>query len=122
MKSMKIILGIVGLLVVCSGMTFGEEVQLGKVEQAKIELPKVDCKEHGSLIISEQEIMDEIVKLQKEKDMEDIDNLWKGTVENNQVIGFALKKLSTPESQRRIHSSLMANSIFLRKFRLQIPS
>lgn len=55
--------------------------------------------------------MDEIVKLQKEKDMEDIDNLWKGTVENNQVIGFALKKLATPESQRRIHSSLMAKTL-----------
>ncbi len=44
--------------------------------------------------------------------MEDIDNLWKGTVENNQVIGlFALKKLVTPESQRRIHSSLMAKTL-----------
>ena len=42
---------------------------------------------------------------------EDIENLWKGTVENNQVIGFALKKLSTPESQRRIHSSLMAKTL-----------
>ena len=43
--------------------------------------------------------------------MEDIENLWKGTVENNQVIGFALKKLATPESQRRIHSSLMAKTL-----------
>ena len=111
MRSRKIIIGIVGLLLISSGMTFGDEVQLGKVEQAKIQLPKVDCKEQGSLVISEQEIMDEIVKLQKEKDMEDIDNLWKGTVENNQVIGFALKKLSTPESQRRIHSSLMAKTL-----------
>ena len=55
--------------------------------------------------------MEEIVKLQKEKDLEDIENLWKGTVENNQVIGFALKKLATPESQRRIHSSLMAKTL-----------
>ena len=37
--------------------------------------------------------------------------LWKGTVENNQIIEFALKKLSTPESQRRIHSSLMAKTL-----------
>lgn len=111
MRSMKVILGIVSLLLVFSGMTYGDEVVLGNVEQAKIELPKVDYKGQGSLVISEQEIMDEIVKLQKEKDMEDIDNLWKGTVENNQVIGFALKKLSTPESQRRIHSSLMAKTL-----------
>lgn len=87
------------------------EIHLGTVEQAKIELPKVDYKGKDSLIINEQQIMDEIVKLQKEKDMEDIDNLWKGTVENNQVIGFALKKLATPESQRRIHSSLMAKTL-----------
>lgn len=84
---------------------------MGTVEQNKIELPKIDYKDKESLVISEQEIMDEIVKLQREKDLEDIDNLWKGTVENNQVIGFALKKLATPESQRRIHSSLMAKTL-----------
>lgn len=88
-----------------------EEIHLGEVEQAKIELPKVDYKAAESLVISDQEIMDEIVKLQKDKDLEDIDALWKGTVENNPVIGFALKKLSTPESQRRIHSSLMAKTL-----------
>lgn len=87
------------------------EVHLGEVEQTKIEIPKPDYKGKDSLVISEQEIMDEIVKLQKEKDIEDIDNLWKGTVENNQVIGFAMKKLATPESQRRIHSSLMAKTL-----------
>lgn len=87
------------------------EVHLEEVPQAKYELPKVEYKEKDSLLISDKEIMDEIVKLQREKDLEDIDNLWKGTVENNQVIGFALKKLATPESQRRIHSSLMAKTL-----------
>lgn len=87
------------------------EVHLEEVQQAKYELPKVEYKEKDSLLISDKEIMDEIVKLQREKDLEDIDNLWKGTVENNQVIGFALKKLATPESQRRIHSSLMAKTL-----------
>ena len=88
-----------------------EEVQLGDVEQTKIDLPKVDYNGKESLVISDKEIMDEIVKLQREKDVEDIERLWKGTVENNQVIGFALKKLATPESQRRIHSSLMAKTL-----------
>lgn len=88
-----------------------EEIHLGEVEQTKIELPKVDYKETDTLVISDKEIMDEIIRLQKEKDLDDIDALWKGTVENNQVIGFALKKLSTPESQRRIHSSLMAKTL-----------
>lgn len=62
-------------------------------------------------MVNDEQVLQELVKLQKDKDVEDIENLWKGTVENNQVIGFALKKLSTPESQRRIHSSLMAKTL-----------
>ncbi len=110
MKKILIVLGIAGLIMPVTCVS-GEEVQLGDVKQTQIELPKVDYKDKESLVISDKEIMDEIVKLQKEKDLEDIDRLWKGTVENNQVIGFALKKLSTPESQRRIHSSLMAKTL-----------
>lgn len=111
MRKLVIFLGIIGIIAQPTLATEDGEIHLGTVEQAKIELPKVDYKGKDSLIINEQQIMDEIVKLQKEKDMEDIDNLWKGTVENNQVIGFALKKLATPESQRRIHSSLMAKTL-----------
>ncbi len=111
MKKLLIILGIVGILSTKVFAIEGEEVKLDNVEPAKIELPDIDYKDKDSLVISDKEIMDEIIKLQKEKDVEDIDNLWKGTVENNQVIGFALKKLSTPESQRRIHSSLMAKTL-----------
>lgn len=111
MRKLVIFLGIIGIIAQPALATEDGEINLGTVEQAKIELPKVDYKGKDSLVINEQQIMDEIVKLQKEKDMEDIDNLWKGTVENNQVIGFALKKLATPESQRRIHSSLMAKTL-----------
>ncbi len=111
MRKLVIFLGIIGIIAQPALATEDGEIHLGTVEQAKIELPKVDYKGKDSLIINEQQIIDEIVKLQKEKDMEDIDNLWKGTVENNQVIGFALKKLATPESQRRIHSSLMAKTL-----------
>ncbi len=111
MRKLVIILGIISILTPSVWAVEEGEVQLGTVEQNKIELPKIDYKDKESLVISEQEIMDEIVKLQREKDLEDIDNLWKGTVENNQVIGFALKKLATPESQRRIHSSLMAKTL-----------
>lgn len=111
MRKLVIFLGIIGIIAQPALATEDGEIHLGTVEQAKIELPKVDYKGKDSLIINEQQIMDEIVKIQKEKDMEDIDNLWKGTVENNQVIGFALKKLATPESQRRIHSSLMAKTL-----------
>ena len=106
MRKLLIILGIMSVIATpVVAFEDSGEVHLGDVEQAKYELPKVEYKEKDSLLISDKEIMDEIVKLQREKDLEDIDNLWKGTVENNQVIGFALKKLATPESQRRIHSS-----------------
>ncbi len=43
------------------------EIHLGEVEQNKIELPKLDYKDKDSLVISDKEIMDEIVRLQKEK-------------------------------------------------------
>ena len=111
MKKLLIVLGIVSIITAPVSASEVEEVELGEVTQVKIELPKVDYKDKESLLISDKEIMDEIIRLQKEKDLEDIDKLWKGTVENNQVIGFALKKLSTPESQRRIHSSLMAKTL-----------
>ncbi len=88
-----------------------DEVRLDNVDAPKIEIPKNNVKMRDSMVISDKEILEEIIKHQKEKDLEDIENLWKGTVENNQVIGFALKKLATPESQRRIHSSLMAKTL-----------
>ena len=112
MRKLLIFLGIMSVIATpVVAFEDSGEVHLEEVQQAKYELPKVEYKEKDSLLISDKEIMDEVVKLQREKDLEDIDNLWKGTVENNQVIGFALKKLATPESQRRIHSSLMAKTL-----------
>ena len=111
MKKIIVLLGIFGMLFNSVSIVMAEEVTLENVEKPQIEIPKLDYKDKESLVISEEEVMDQIVKLQRDKDMEDIDNLWKGTVANNQVIGFALKKLATPESQRRIHSSLMAKTL-----------
>ncbi len=102
---------LVWLLILVGIPVLADEVTLGKVEAQKIELPKTDVKAKQSLVVNDEQILQELVNRQKEKDLEDIENLWKGTVENNQVIGFALKKLATPESQRRIHSSLMAKTL-----------
>lgn len=103
---------LVWLLIFFIGLpVLADEVSLGNVEAQKIELPKTNVDSKKSLVVNDQQVIDELVKLQKDKDIEDIENLWKGTVENNQVIGFALKKLATPESQRRIHSSLMAKTL-----------
>ena len=111
MKKMLIILGIACFLSGSFAPVIADEVQLRGVDKPKIEIPKNDYKKSDSLLLDDEQTMEQIVKLQREKDMEDIDNLWKGTVSNNQVIGFALKKLSTPESQRRIHSSLMSKTL-----------
>lgn len=90
---------------------YSSEIKLESATTQKIDLPQINIKKSETMLIKDKTVIDEIVKLQKEKDLEDIENLWRGTVENNQVIGFALKKLSTPESQRRIHSSLMAKTL-----------
>ena len=37
--------------------------------------------------------------------------LWKATVENNNIIKFAMKKLSVPPNQQRYHSSILAKSV-----------
>ena len=66
---------------------------------------------NDSLLLNDSEELSKIIEEQKQHDIKDLEMLWKGTVENNQVIEFALKKLATPESQRRIHSSLMAKTL-----------
>ena len=81
------------------------------IEKQEIQLKETQNQLKGSLLINDSNDWDELVAEQKEHDLKDLELLWKGTVENNQVIEFALKKLATPESQRRIHSSLMAKTL-----------
>lgn len=52
-----------------------------------------------------------VLKLQKEKDVEDLESLWNATVDRNSAIKFALQKLSTPAEQRRKNSSMMAKAL-----------
>ena len=99
------------LLIFCIMPAMADEIDLNGVETQSIQLPQAKVIKKQSLVVSDEQVLEELISMQKEKDLEDIENLWKGTVENNQVIGFALKKLSTPESQRRIHSSLMAKTL-----------
>ena len=108
---MKRLLSICVLMLFCLPVMAAETVNLGKVEKQKVTIKEPVKKLKGSLLINDKQLIEELVELQKKKDMEDIENLWKGTVENNQVIGFALKKLATPESQRRIHSSLISKTL-----------
>ena len=82
-----------------------------EIEKTEINTFSTIIKPDKSLLISNNEDLEKLIELQKEHDIKDLEILWKGTVENNQVIEFALKKLATPESQRRIHSSLMAKTL-----------
>ncbi|MCI1273202.1 MAG: hypothetical protein LKG27_02065 [Clostridiaceae bacterium] len=88
-----------------------EDVTLSDVDKPKLVIPKPEVKKTDTLVVNDEAVIAELVRLQKEKDLDDIEKLWKGTVSNDQVIAFAIKKLSTPESQRRIHSSLMAKTL-----------
>lgn len=107
-----ILIGLWGAMVIFTPASALEELKLdNKIPKDKIEVSKTPKVIKGSLLLTENQMLSELIELQKTKDLEDIENLWKGTVENNKVIGFALKKLATPESQRRIHSSLMAKTL-----------
>ncbi|MCR5265025.1 MAG: hypothetical protein K6E29_00345 [Cyanobacteria bacterium RUI128] len=88
-----------------------QEVPLNGVQKEVYKTTPQKTKISGSLLINDRQVLEDLIKLQKEKDLADIETLWKGTIENNKVIEFALKKLSTPESQRRIHSSLMSKTL-----------
>lgn len=114
MKKFLGVLLIVSMLAPLNVLGAQEEVvTLDKNGLEKPELTlKTDTKElKGSLLVNDSETLEKLIELQKEHDIKDLEKLWQGTVENNQVIEFALKKLATPESQRRIHSSLMAKTL-----------
>ncbi len=81
------------------------------LEKPSISIDKGSKQLQGSLLVTDSEDLAQMIEVQKDHDIKDLEKLWKGTVENNQVIEFALKKLATPESQRRIHSSLMAKTL-----------
>lgn len=107
----KIILGILIASFLPLGAFAFDEVVLDKMPKEQVDVQKEPKVIKGSLLISDDQMLSELINLQKEKDLEDIESLWKGTVANNKVIEFALKKLASPESQRRIHSSLMAKTL-----------
>ena len=88
-----------------------ETLQLDKNEIQKIKYNPTVEKQSDKIILNDETVIRGVIMLQQEKDLEDIDMLWKEAVERNTLIKFALKKLSSPDSQRRIHSSLMAKTV-----------
>jgi len=108
MKKIWVALFSFGLM---SSLAYGEEINLQTPVKETINIQKQPVKTKGSMLVTDKKVLEELIELQKEKDIADIELLWKGAIENNKVIEFALKKLATPESQRRIHSSLMSKTL-----------
>lgn len=112
----KLFLRSIVLLTITSMTTFSVHGNVVTLDKNSLEKPELSTGEinqelKGSLLIHDSETLANLIDEQKKHDLKDLEKLWQGTVENNQVIEFALKKLATPESQRRIHSSLMAKTL-----------
>lgn len=88
-----------------------EVINLGNVEKNKINLKKQTDFDQKNLVLNNREDIEELIKMQKEEEIKDIELLWRETINNNTLIKFTMNKLNTPESQRRLHSSLMAKSL-----------
>ncbi len=108
---MKKFLSIFIILISFINCATAEEIGLKNAQEQKVKYtPKVE-KETKELTIDEETALKGIVNLQQQKDLEDIDMLWKAAVENNDIIKFAMRKLSIPPNQQRYHSSILAKSV-----------
>ena len=114
--SMRRLLGSIVLALFIALPAYSAPTSVVTLDKTNLEKPEISTKEQnktitGSLLVNDSETLANMIDEQKKHDLKDLERLWQGTVENNQVIEFALKKLATPESQRRIHSSLMAKTL-----------
>ncbi len=99
------------IIFLSAGIVFADEIELKGVEKNKIKMTPKVVRDEKSLAIDEETAIKGIISLQQQKDIEDIEGLWAATVENNNIIKFAMKKLSIPPEQQRVHSSVMAKSL-----------
>lgn len=107
----KILVSLILIGLVSSSIVYAEEVSLGVQPKRTVNLRPVGKVTKGSLIINNGETLNNLIKMQQEEELKDLELIWKATVEKNNLIKFTMKKLNTPESQRRLHSSLMAKSV-----------
>lgn len=94
-----------------SNVFASDEVVLPVIQKQKLNLHPVEKKQTKTIVINTQEEISEMIKMQQESELQDIELLWKATVDNNQLIKFTMQKLNTPEGQRRLHSSLAAKTL-----------
>ncbi|OLA94323.1 MAG: hypothetical protein BHW64_04420 [Candidatus Melainabacteria bacterium LEY3_CP_29_8] len=95
-----------------NSIVLAQEIILNNVETHKIKYNESVKKSNDVLKLNlNDDKLNELIELQKNKDFEDIELLWNATVERNEVIKFALQKIMTPQSQHRVQSSLMAKTV-----------
>ena len=100
------------LLIELMQISFAYDViELDKVQDFDVQYKEQTQTLKGSLFVDDTMEAQNNINAQQKADLEDIENLWNSTVDNNPMISFCLKKLAIPAEQRRIHSSLMAKSM-----------
>ena len=111
-NSLKLIsiLGIIGIFLSTNTST-AEVIRLEPTEKNKITLSDKKDIYNKNLVIKDKNIIEDLIQMQKEEEVKDIELLWRATIDNNALIKFTMNKLNTPESQRRLHSSLMAKGV-----------
>lgn len=92
---------------VCSA----EVLKLDPFEKNQLKLNNNKSLNEKNLVLKDRDAIEEIIKIQKEEEVKDIELLWQAAIDNNTLIKFTMNKLNTPESQRRLHSSIMAKSL-----------
>ena len=88
-----------------------EVIRLEPVEKNTLKLNNKEPETTKNLVLNNRDKVEELIKIQKEEEIKDIELLWRATIDNNSLIKFTMNKLNTPESQRRLHSSIMAKSL-----------
>lgn len=109
LKSLVVVLGICVLMP--PGVFAAEVIRLEPVEKNELVLKNNQNLNSKNLVLQDKLSVESIIRMQKEEEVKDIDALWQATIDNNTLIKFTMNKLNTPESQRRLHSSIMAKSL-----------
>lgn len=87
------------------------ELNVSENEKLKIEKNETPDKIETFELSKSDEEKIKAFEIQRSQDVEDIKNLWEGTLERNNVIKFALKKVTMNPEERKKHSSKMARTI-----------
>ncbi len=94
-----------------SNAVFAEVIRLEPTSKNELKLKETQAVLDKNLVIKDRDVVEDLIKTQKEEEIKDIELLWRATIDNNALIKFTMNKLNTPESQRRLHSSIMAKSL-----------